>query len=38
MHFIELKLEDLVRNKPMADKLMYIPDDDIQNYHFYRLQ
>ena len=22
----------------MADKLIYIPNDDTQNYHFYRLQ
>ena len=22
----------------MVDKLIYIPNDDIQNYHFYRLQ
>ena len=26
------------RNKTVADKLMFIPNDDIQNYPFYRLQ
>ena len=26
------------RNDTMGDKLMYIPNDDTQNYHFFRLQ
>ena len=28
----------ILRDKTMADKLMYISNDDTQNYPFYRLQ
>ena len=28
----------ILRDMTMADKLIYIPNDDTQNYPFYRLQ
>ena len=28
----------ILRDKTMAQKLMYIPNDDTQNYPFYKLQ
>ena len=32
------KTEKLSRDKTMADKIMYIPNGDTQNYHLCRLQ
>ena len=33
---IQVFLSGIQRDKTMADKLMYIPNDDSQNYPFYR--
>ena len=27
-----------IRDKTMADELMYIPNDNTQNHHFFRIQ
>ena len=35
---LKLKFSVIYRNKTVADKLMFIPNDDIQNYPFCRLQ
>ena len=36
LEFLQNKIT--FRNKTMADKMMYIPNDDTQNYSFFRLK
>ena len=33
---LAIYISGIKRNKTVADKLMYIPNDDTQNYYFYR--
>ena len=34
----KFNMSGIWRDKTMADKLMYIPNDDIQNYNFWKLK
>ena len=34
---LAIYISGIKRNKTVADKLMYIPDDDTQNYSFCRI-